>query len=87
MNSTDIRGIRGCTMDPSAGDEYCPYCGCGTEGLIKALMGTHYDDDTDMFVNIANGKLHVEVDSFDIDFPGVDEWQKINYCPMCGRKL
>jgi uncharacterized protein (UPF0212 family) len=77
-----------CTyMGHSVGDEFCPYCGYNTGYLIETLIDVHYDDDTDMFVNIADGKLHVEVDNPDIDFPTIDEWQKINYCPMCGRRL
>ena len=59
---------------------YCPYC-YGNKDLINTLHHEWTDSGPELgqLVHIENNRLVVEEDT--------TESCKINYCPMCGRRL
>lgn len=68
----------------------CPYCHEGANETVKLL----YIDEKENCASQAyiwNDQLHIEVVYPNIDYPmpqfGFYQNFKINYCPMCGRKL
>lgn len=57
----------------------CPYC---KPYSSKFLMITDAGD-KNYFVDITGDFLRI----FDDDMPGLLAMQRINYCPICGRRL
>lgn len=59
-------------------EKQCPYCSFPA----KNLMTAGEDEDT-VVLEVTGNFLRM----FDCKMPGFTELRKINYCPMCGRKL
>lgn len=61
----------------------------------KYIYNNNEDDSKDLYqrILITDNKLRIEIDKFELNFDGYfdeDSYRietKINYCPMCGRKL
>ena len=68
------------TLEPeeSEGEEKCKYCKNPSDFLA---ICQNYE--TRIFVGISGEYLQI----FDEDHPGLCDNHKINFCPMCGRKL
>ena len=68
------------TLEPeeSEGEEKCKYCKNPSEYLA---ICQNYE--TRIFIGISGEYLQI----FDEDYPGFCDNHKINFCPMCGRKL
>lgn len=66
----------------------CEYCNCADEGFSdKVICETHYDEAPNPTIRRKGDRYYL---SILIDIPYVVEErvdEKINYCPMCGRKL
>lgn len=61
----------------------CDYCEKGKR-LID--INTRYPDED--FIEIEGNVLHIEGTTACTDgFAGIEVDYKVNYCPMCGRKL
>jgi hypothetical protein len=58
--------------------EPCEYCTDGVEG--EALI---FEDDVELFLDYGCLKVH----GIDSDLFSLKVGIKVNYCPMCGRKL
>ena len=81
----------------------CKYCNNKTSideelervYVSKYIYNDNEDDSKDLYqrILITDNKLRVEIDKFELNFDGYfdeDSYRietKINYCPMCGRKL
>lgn len=61
----------------------------------KYIYNNNEDDSKDLYqrILIIDNKLRIEIDKFELNFDGYCDEDcyrietKINYCPMCGRKL
>ena len=62
------------------GERECKYCKNPSEYLA---ICQNYETETRIFVGISGEYLQI----FDEDYPGFCDNHKINFCPMCGRKL
>ena len=60
------------------GEGECKYCKNPSEYLA---ICQNYE--TRIFIGVSGGYLQI----FDEDYPGFCDNHKINFCPMCGRKL
>ena len=63
-----------------SGEGECKYCKNPSEYLA---ICQNYE--TRVFVGISGEYLYLQI--FDEDYPGFCDNHKINFCPMCGRKL
>ena len=62
----------------------CEYCESDKKGYVKHLYDVAYGDFATMGFYPATKEVCVEVDAFGKLFTNTF---KINYCPMCGRRL
>ena len=60
------------------GERECKYCKNPSEFLAICQ-----NNETRVFIGISGEYLQV----FDDDYPGFCDNHKINFCPICGRKL
>lgn len=70
----------------------CEYCEKNhyDNGLKKCLINQNYDDKSMLNVYIIEGTLHAHLNLFPILNNKKCDYSsciKLNYCPMCGKKL
>lgn len=78
--------IREVSSELTDEQKHCPYCHDDGQGLGLAkrdLIYGEYHDGNIIAAQIFDGKTLILSDQLNI----LEELQKINYCPMCGRRL
>lgn len=64
----------------------CDYC--GRKALNKSIVDVDNDEEDKITIRfLSEPMLNVELDAIDSDGYKANDFFKINYCPMCGRKL
>lgn len=73
-------------FQPETLQDTCNFCH-SFNAARRAVGSIHYDDDSELTLLINKGKLNIQYFSADLSGDDIDEDFKIDYCPMCGRKL